>query len=101
LIAEALKQADRAFYDDFVRLASDRQAEIEVDIDMALAEFIGESKDQRPQPTMLNRYLWGLLINAGYLTVTSMSYGNMACVRIPNEEVREAYAEETAISVGC
>jgi hypothetical protein len=92
LIAEALKQADSAFYDDFDRLASDRQAEIEVDIDMALAEFIGESKDQRPQPTMLNRYLWGLLINAGYLTVTSMSYGNMACVRIPNEEVREAYA---------
>jgi hypothetical protein len=92
LIAEALKQADSAFYDDFDRLASDRQAEIEVDIDMALAEFIGESKDQRPQPTMLNRYLWGLLINAGYLTVTSMSYGNMAIVRIPNEEVREAYA---------
>jgi hypothetical protein len=92
LIAEALKQADSAFYDDFDRLASDRQAEIEVDIDMALAEFIGESKDQRPQPTMLNRYLWGLLINAGYLTVTSMSYGNMACVRIPNQEVREAYA---------
>jgi hypothetical protein len=92
LIAEALKQADSAFYVDFDRLASDRQAEIEVDIDMALAEFIGESKDQKPQPTMLNRYLWGLLINAGYLTVTSMSYGNMACVRIPNEEVREAYA---------
>jgi hypothetical protein len=92
LIAEALKHADSAFYDDFDRLASDRQAEIEVDIDMALAEFIGESKDQRPQPTMLNRYLWGLLINAGYLTVTSMGYGNMAIVRIPNEEVREAYA---------
>jgi hypothetical protein len=92
LIAEALKQADSAFYDDFDRLASDRQAEIEVDIDMALAEFIGESRDQRPQPTMLNRYLWGLLINAGYLTVTSMSYGNMAIVRIPNQEVREAYA---------
>jgi hypothetical protein len=92
LIVEALKQADSAFYDDFDRLASDRQAEIEVDIDMALAEFIGESKDQRPQPTMLNRYLWGLLINAGYLTVTSMSYGNLATVRIPNEEVRGAYA---------
>jgi hypothetical protein len=92
LIAEALKQADRAFYDDFDRLASDRQAEIEVDIDMALAEFIGESKDQKPQPTMLNRYLWGLLINAGYLTVTSTGYGNQVTVRIPNEEVREAYA---------
>jgi hypothetical protein len=34
------------------------EAEIEVDIDMALAEFIGESKDSKPQPTMLNRYLW-------------------------------------------
>ncbi|MDR0949751.1 MAG: AAA family ATPase, partial [Lachnospiraceae bacterium] len=92
LIAEALKHADSAFYDDFDRLASDKQAEIEVDIDMALAEIIGESTDQKPQPTMLNRYLWGLLINAGYLTVISTSYGNQALVRIPNEEVREAYA---------
>jgi hypothetical protein len=92
LIAEALKQADSAFYDDFDRLASEQQAEIEVDIDMALAEFIGESTGGIPQPTMLNRYLWGLLINAGYLTVVSAGQYNQMIVRIPNEEVREAYA---------
>ncbi|MDR0963556.1 MAG: ATP-binding protein, partial [Clostridium sp.] len=68
LIEEYLNKAGKEFFTDFDRLASQRHAKISVDIDMALQEFLGENEKKSFSSRTVNRYLWGLLVNAGYLT---------------------------------
>jgi hypothetical protein len=68
LVENYLKEAGWEFYENFDKLASERHAQVYVGIDMALDEFLGENEGKRISPRVVNRYLWGLLINAGYLT---------------------------------
>lgn len=75
LIREALSHADKNFWDKFDDLVSGRETTVWLTLDTAFAER--ES----------NYSLWGLLANAGYLTITKWIDSNSASVRIPNGEV--------------
>lgn len=75
LIKEALKKADREFWDDFDKLASGGEAAVWLTLDTSYVER--ES----------NYSLWGLLVNAGYLSITKRIDAISSIVKIPNREV--------------
>lgn len=75
LIRQALKQADRRFWESFEVLASGEETTVWLTLETSYAE-----RDS-------NYSLWGLLVNAGYLTVIRRIDSKAAVVRIPNDEV--------------
>lgn len=75
LVRQALKQADRRFWESFVVLASGEETPVWLTLETSYVE-----RDS-------NYSLWGLLVNAGYLTVTKRIDSKSAVVKIPNEEV--------------
>ena len=75
LVKAALKNAGRSFWDTFDQLASGGEAEVWLTLDTSYAE---RSNDYS---------LWGLLVNAGYLTLTKRLGPSTAIVKIPNGEV--------------
>ena len=75
LVRDAMSKADRNFWDRFDRLAAGEDAEVWLTLDTSYAE-----RDS-------NHALWGLLVNAGYLTVVQQETPESAVVRIPNGEV--------------
>lgn len=79
LIRQALESASRGFWDDFDRLAAGNPTTVWLNLDTSYTER--ES----------NYSLWGLLVNAGYVTVETRIDANSAVVRIPNEEVMSEF----------
>ncbi len=79
LVKQALKQADRNFWKRFDRLAMGECVQVTLTLDTSYAERDG------------NYSLWGLLVNAGYLTVAEQTSKETAYVRIPNGEVRSEF----------
>lgn len=75
LIRQALTKANASFWQDFDRLAAGRETTVWMNLDTSYVER--ES----------NYSLWGLLVNAGYLTVLHRNDATSAVVRIPNDEV--------------
>ena len=81
LIKEAIPKADKGFHLDFERLILDKEIRVSSNLETAFVELA------TPQT------LWGLLVNAGYLTVTKVFPSGATRVRIPNEEVKKEFRE--------
>lgn len=79
LIRQALSRASSGFWRDFDQLASGQDTSVWLNLDTSYVER--ES----------NYSLWGLLVNAGYLTVVQRNSPSSAVVRIPNEEVMNEF----------
>lgn len=75
LIKSALKTADRNFWNIFDKLAAGQEEMVFATLDTSFAE----------RDSLYS--LWGLLVNAGYLTVTKWVDAESCVVKIPNGEV--------------
>ena len=74
-----MSDADKNFWDSFDLLANGSEATVWLTLDTSYIER--ES----------NYSLWGLLVNAGYITMTAWIDGNSAVVKIPNDEVMSEF----------
>lgn len=79
LIRKGLKNATRNFWRDFDILVGGKQTAVWLTLDTSYAERDSDYS------------LWGLLVNAGYLTVTERIDADSAVVTIPNEEVMSEF----------
>lgn len=79
LIKAALKNADKNFWNTFDELASGKEAAVWITLDTSFAE----------RESLFS--LWGLLVNAGYLTVTEWIDAKTSVVKIPNNEVLDEF----------
>lgn len=79
LVRQALELASRGFWEDFDKLAAGGSTAVWLNLDTSYTER--ES----------NYSLWGLLVNAGYVTVEKRIDANSSVVRIPNEEVMSEF----------
>jgi len=75
LIRKGLQNATRNFWRDFDILAAGESATVWLTLETSYAERDSDYS------------LWGLFVNAGYLTVEERIDANSAVVRIPNDEV--------------
>lgn len=75
LVREALSYADRTFWDSFDELATGNETTVWLTLDTAFMERASTYS------------LWGLLANAGYITITKWIDSNSAVIRIPNGDV--------------
>jgi hypothetical protein len=81
LIKEKLKMADENFLQDFQKLMGDGHVLTVVDLKNAYME----------KPS--NAALWGLFLNAGYVTIEEKIDANLMSLKIPNGEVKNEFVE--------
>jgi len=80
LITESVLKANYLFYRNFNKLIAHGEATVSLNLEASFAEL--------PRADTL----WGLLVNAGYLTVTRVDYQiNGFTVRIPNREIVDEF----------
>lgn len=79
LVKEALKAADRNFWKTFDDLIAGRERRVFITLDTSFAE----------RASLYS--LWGLLVNAGYLTVIKWENAETSVVKIPNGEVMSEF----------
>jgi hypothetical protein len=79
LVRKSIAEADYDFREDFDRLIDDGTAKVAPELGCSFIELQHDST------------LWGLLINAGYLTVVERTDRRYMTVRIPNGEVRSEF----------
>lgn len=79
LVKIALKEADRNFWNIFEQLVDGQERLIYITLDTSFAERASSYS------------LWGLLVNAGYLTVTKWMDAETCMVKIPNGEVMSEF----------
>lgn len=79
LIKSALREADRSFWKVFEELIEGREKLVYITLDTSFAERASSYS------------MWGLLVNAGYLTVTEWVDAETSIVRIPNGEVMSEF----------
>jgi len=82
LVKESVLAADFDFHQTFEELVINGEAEVNLNLEASFAEL--------PRTDTL----WGLFVNAGYLTVTHEDYElNSFNVRIPNTEIKTEFIE--------
>jgi len=80
LIHEVIAIADYEFYEDFEKLIKDGQVTVRANLAASFAEL--------PE----TETLWGLFVNAGYLTVIDEDYEyDLLTVKIPNKEITKEF----------
>lgn len=79
LVKAALKDADRSFWKVFEQLIDGQEKLVYITLDTSFAERASSYS------------LWGLLVNAGYLTVTKWVDAETCMVKIPNGEVMSEF----------
>lgn len=79
LVKSALKNADRSFWKIFEQLIDGQEKLVYITLDTSFAE----------RASLYS--LWGLLVNAGYLTVTRWMDAETSIVKIPNGEVMSEF----------
>lgn len=79
LVKNALKNADRSFWKVFEQLIEGQEKLVYITLDTSFAE----------RASLYS--LWGLLVNAGYLTVTNWIDAETSTVKIPNGEVMSEF----------
>jgi len=84
LIKEVIPKAGKGFHVNFERLILDKEIRVSSNLETAFVELA------TPQT------LWGLLVNAGYLTVSKIFPSGATRVKIPNEEVKKEFREIVA-----
>ena len=72
LVKQALKEADRKFWEDFDLLIAGQEVPVWLTLENAYVE-----RDS-------NYSLWGLLVNSGYLTAVERIDANTVVVKVPN-----------------
>lgn len=87
LIRKAMQCADREFHQKYETLISSRKLETVVDLETSFYEYSS------------NASLWGLFVNAGYLTIQG-ERGRLCTLRIPNNEVAEEFQKQTLDYLG-
>ena len=87
LIRKAMQCADREFHQKYETLISSRKLETVVDLETSFYEYSS------------NASLWGLFVNAGYLTIQG-ERGRLCTLRIPNNEVAEEFQKLTLDYLG-
>ena len=90
MIKNALKQADYTFKNQYDKLI--KESKLDTDVSMQTS-FFEEAN---------NSTLWGLFVNAGYLTVTkeiNLLKGKYR-IEIPNEEVKQEFIKLTEYQLG-
>ena len=75
----ALKEADRSFWKAFEQLIGGQEKLVYITLDTSFAERASSYS------------LWGLLVNAGYMTVTKWVDAETCIVKIPNGEVMSEF----------
>ena len=82
LVKESVLNADKDFHRGFEKLIKNGKVEVRLNLEASFAEL--------PRTDTL----WGLFVNAGYLTVTKEDYLlNSFTVRIPNEEIKTEFQD--------
>lgn len=79
LVKQALRTADKRFWEDFDQLASGKEISVWLTLETSYIE-----RDS-------NYSLWGLLVNSGYLTALKRIDSNTAVIKIPNDEVMSEF----------
>ena len=79
LVKVALKEADRSFWKAFEQLIGGQEKLVYITLDTSFAERASSYS------------LWGLLVNAGYMTVTKWVDAETCIVKIPNGEVMSEF----------
>ena len=85
MIKNAIKESDHVFHSEYERLIQDGELETRITLETSFYEYSSTSS------------LWGLLVNAGYLTIqeTINSLDSIYKVRIPNQEVQREFINLT------
>ena len=84
MIRDAMKKADKKFNDGYEKLITDGYLETVVNSQTSFYE------------TSNTESLWGLFVNAGYLTITKKINNKRYRIEIPNDEVREEFESLTS-----
>ena len=84
LIKEAIPKAGRDFGENFEKLILHEEVRVSANLETSFIELATP------------RTLWGLLVNAGYLTVTKEFPSGAKMLKIPNMEVKEEFREIVA-----
>ena len=84
LIKSSIDDADELFHESFQSLISEGVATVGADLHCSFIELKDDST------------LWGLLINAGYVTVTGQVDSYILKVKIPNDEVASEFIKIVA-----
>ena len=84
ILKDALGERGRSFAEDYDKLIVQGAVEAEVELSAAYYEKPGDAA------------LWGLLINAGMLTISEKIDENRYRLRVPNQEVWKAFGELTS-----
>lgn len=79
LVRQGLEKAGQHFWDSFHELISEKETVVWLTLDTSYAERDNDYS------------LWGLLVNAGYLTMLKRIDANAAVVKIPNGEVMSEF----------
>lgn len=79
LVKQGLEKGSKSFWVSFDKLAAGNEETVWLTLDTSYAERGNDYS------------LWGLLVNAGYLTVTRRLNANSAIVKIPNGEVMSEF----------
>ena len=79
LVKSALKKAGQNFWKTFDELIEGEEKEVFITLDTSFAE----------RESLYS--LWGLLVNAGYLTITQWKSAEISVVKIPNGEVMSEF----------
>ena len=90
MIRNAITKSDDDFKYEYEKLITDGQIETVVSTQTSFYEEADNST------------LWGLFVNAGYLTVKQVidSYNDRYCIMIPNAEVRKEFINLTEYQLG-
>lgn len=90
MIKDALKKSDDDFNNEYEKLIMDGQIETVVSMQTSFYEEADNST------------LWGLFVNAGYLTIRKIidRYNDRYCISVPNAEVRKEFINLTEYHLG-
>ena len=80
LIRELILKQKQRFHEDFETLITEGQATVTANMEASFIELDSAAT------------LWGLLVNAGYLTINNRKSAKRYVVRIPNHEVKEEFS---------
>ena len=84
MIRDAMRNADKNFNDSYEKLVSNGYLDTTVNLQTSFYE------------TSNTESLWGLFVNAGYLTITKKINNKRYRIEIPNDEVREEFESLTS-----
>ncbi|MCD8068179.1 MAG: ATP-binding protein [Lachnospiraceae bacterium] len=88
LIRESLKSADESFRQDFEMLVQYGEVEVALNLETSYEELRN------------NATLWGLFVDAGYLTVKEKTGYELYIIRFVNREVKDEFKNIVAESIG-